>query len=983
MRNDVVDSIPIHHSVAFPVEELTTINVRGAREHNLKNINLEIPRDQLVVITGLSGSGKSSLAFDTIYAEGQRRYVECMSAYARQFLGLMKKPDVDVIEGLSPAISIEQKSVGHSPRSTVGTVTEIYDYLRLLFAKVGIQYCVTCNIPVRQQTVEQIVDAILNLRGADGELMKAQILSPLVKGRKGHYRELFDQLRRQGYTRVRVDGELQEIFEGMQLPRYKTHVVELVVDRLEVDPKHHRRLKESVDTALVLGEGGVTVLYEQTDGSWKDVYYSTSYSCPQCGRSHETPAPNMFSFNSPFGACTTCEGLGEYTDFDIQLVIPVRSLSIAEGGVGPLGKKRETFLWKQVNAYAQETGLSLTTPIEELDAEVFTTFLLGGDDRSVKVNYGHRTVKHTFIGVLPTLRHQYEQSPTASVRKSMERYFASIPCRVCQGARLKEEHLHVRVADLGIHQISAMDVESAVGWSAAVMSKLTSRQQTIAALIIKEIGERLRFLQEVGLSYLTLDRSARTLSGGESQRIRLASQIGSQLVGVTYVLDEPSIGLHQHDNRKLISSLKNLRDLGNTIIVVEHDKEMIEEADHVVDIGPGAGLHGGTIVAEFRKDHRSSTNGSRGNSYTMLRSAQAPSLTYEYITGVRSIAIPRERRQGNGRVITVKGATGHNLKNVDLVLPLGTFVCVTGMSGSGKSTLINETLYPILARHFSTSELVPLPYDRIEGIDGIDKVIEIDQSPIGRTPRSNPATYTGLFTLIRDFFTMLPEARIRGYKSGRFSFNVAGGRCEDCEGAGLRRIEMNFLPDVYVNCETCNGKRYNSETLSVRFKGKSIADVLDMSVEEALDFFADIPRIKHRLQTLWDVGLTYVRLGQQAPTLSGGEAQRVKLATELAKIGTGKTLYLLDEPTTGLHFDDVRILLSLLDKLVDRGNTVVVIEHNMDVIAHADHIIDMGPGGGSGGGRIVAQGTPEHVATVPTSLTGKYLHDELANAYEQ
>jgi excinuclease ABC subunit A len=897
-----------------------------------------------------------------------------MSAYARQFLGLMKKPDVDVIEGLSPAISIEQKSVGHSPRSTVGTVTEIYDYLRLLFAKVGVQYCVNCNIPVRQQTVEQIVDNILAVPSA-----RCQVLSPLVKGRKGHYRELFEQLRRQGFTRVRVNGELQEIVEGMQLPRYKTHVVELVVDRLTLEPEQRRRLTESVETSLTLGEGGVTVLFEEANGSWRDVYYSTSYSCPQCGRSYETPAPNMFSFNSLFGACQTCEGLGESTDFDVQLVVPDRSLSIAEGGVGPLGKLRDTFLWKQVRAYAEAVGIPLTKPIEQLEAEVIETFLRGGDDRSVKVNYGHRIVKHTFLGVLPTLRHQYEQTSSSAARKSLERYFSSAPCRTCNGARLKEEHLFVRVADVDIFTITTMDIEEAVAWFNGVMAKLTDRQQIIATLIVKEIGERLRFLQEVGLNYLSLDRSARTLSGGESQRIRLASQIGSQLVGVTYVLDEPSIGLHQHDNRKLISSLKNLRDLGNTIIVVEHDKEMIEEADHVVDIGPGAGVHGGRIIAEFRSETGSRKPETGDRDLVLITSTAAPSLTFEYLTGKRRIAIPEKRREGNGRVLALRGARGHNLRDVDLELPLGTFVCVTGMSGSGKSTLVNETLYPILARHFTTSELAPLPYDRIEGINGLDKVIEIDQTPIGRTPRSNPATYTGLFTLIRDFFTMLPEARIRGYKSGRFSFNVAGGRCEECEGAGLRRIEMNFLPDVYVNCETCNGARYNAETLSVRFKGKSIADVLDMSVEEALTFFTDIPRIKHRLQTLFDVGLTYVRLGQQAPTLSGGEAQRVKLATELAKIGTGKTLYLLDEPTTGLHFEDVRILLNLLDKLVERGNTVVVIEHNMDVIAHADHIVDMGPGGGSGGGRIVAQGTPEHVATVADSLTGHYLKAELAD----
>lgn len=963
------------------MEDLTTIHIRGAREHNLKNVNLDIPRDQLVVVTGLSGSGKSSLAFDTVYAEGQRRYVECMSPYARQFLGIMKKPDVDTIEGLSPAISIEQKSVGQNPRSTVGTVTEIYDYLRLLFAKAGIQYCVQCNIPVKQQTTEQIVDAVLLHKGSTEGERRCQILAPLVKGRKGHYRELFEQLRRQGFTRVRINSELKEIVSGMQLPRYKAHVIELVVDRVVLNTEQTKRLTDSITMALGLGEGGLTVLFEQPDGTWEDVYYSTSYSCPQCARSYETPTPSMFSFNSPFGSCQTCEGLGESSDFDADLVITDKSLSIAAGGIGPLGKQRDTFIWKQVLAYAQSVDLDVTVPIQDLPQKLMSDFLHGNGGTVVKVTYGKRLVRHTFLGLLPTLRHQYEHTSTAAMRKSLQRYFASVPCATCHGARLKTEHLCVRIANKGIHECTDMDVASAHHWFDSLLPRLSDRQRRIADLVVKEIVARLRFLQDVGLTYLTLSRSARTLSGGESQRIRLASQIGSQLVGVTYVLDEPSIGLHQHDNRKLIQSLKNLRDLGNTVIVVEHDKEMIEEADHVIDIGPGAGVHGGTVVAEFKRvgtDPQQNSNTVPNPSYTLIHHSQSTSLTHEYITGKRSIPLPVERRPGNGKVLTLHGASGHNLRNVDLVLPLGTFVCVTGMSGSGKSSLINETLYPILARYFSTSELVPLPYQKIDGIKNIDKVIEIDQAPIGRTPRSNPATYTGLFTLIRDFFTMLPEARIRGYKSGRFSFNVAGGRCEECEGAGLRKIEMSFLPDVYVDCDTCNGKRYNAETLAVRFKGKSIADVLDMTVEEALDFFADIPRIKHRLQTLFDVGLTYVRLGQQAPTLSGGEAQRVKLATELAKLSTGKTMYVLDEPTTGLHFEDIRILLSLLDKLVDRGNTVVVIEHNMDVIAHADHIVDLGPTGGKGGGQIIATGTPAEVAANPESITGRYLRAELA-----
>jgi len=944
-------------------DEVTQITIRGAREHNLRNVHLEVPRDKLVVITGLSGSGKSSLAFDTIYAEGQRRYVECMSSYARQFLGVMKKPDVDVIEGLSPAISIEQKSVGHSPRSTVGTVTEIYDYLRLLYAKVGVQFCVNCNIPVRQQTLDQIVDALL----VAGQGARVQVLSPIVKGRKGHYRELFEQFRRQGFTRVRVDGELQEIVEGMQLPRYKVHTIELVIDRLKLEADSRKRLSESVEAALHLGDSGVSALIEQPDGSWADVYYSTSYSCPSCGTSYETPAPNMFSFNSPFGACEACEGLGEAMDFDIDLVLPEKDKSIARGGIAPLGKKRETWLWKQVTAFCKQAGISMETPVGEMSQQELDAVLHGTEEAAVNVAYGATAVKHRYLGVLPSLRHQYEQTSTPTVRRSIEKYFSTHPCKSCHGARLKPAHLHVRIADRNIHWCTSLDIGAAESWFSGLADQLTDRQRIIATLILKEIVERLHFLHNVGLSYLTLDRSARTLSGGESQRIRLASQIGSQLVGVTYVLDEPSIGLHQHDNQKLIASLKDLRDLGNTIIVVEHDREMIEESDHVIDIGPGAGVNGGSVVAEFAPQQI------QKQAETVERS-----LTLQYLSGRQRIEIPEQRREGNGRSIRLLGARGHNLQRVDLDLPLGKFICVTGMSGSGKSSLINETLYPILARHFTTSELLPLPYDRIEGVDAIDKVIEIDQTPIGRTPRSNPATYTGLFTQIRDFFAMMPEAKIRGYQSGRFSFNVEGGRCEECQGAGIRKIEMSFLPDVYVACDTCNGKRYNAETLAVRFKGRSIADVLDMTVHEAFELFEDIPKIKNKLSTLRDVGLGYLRLGQQAPTLSGGEAQRVKLATELSRVSTGRTLYLLDEPTTGLHFEDIRILLKLLDRLVDRGNTVVVIEHNLDVIVHADHVVDLGPTGGSGGGRIVADGTPEQIAEVGESLTGRYVRDELS-----
>ncbi len=948
-------------------QEHTTISVRGAREHNLKNISLDIPRDTLTVITGLSGSGKSSLAFDTVYAEGQRRYVECMSSYARQFLGVMKKPDVDVIEGLSPAISIEQKSVGMSPRSTVGTVTEIYDYLRLLYAKIGVQYCVQCNIPVRQQTLDQILDSLY----AHPVGTRLQILSPVVKGRKGHYRELFEQFRRQGFTRVRIDGELVEITEGMQLARYKVHTIELVIDRLATEPDNPKRLRESVETALHLGEGGITILREEANGGWAEHFYSTQYACPQCGTSYETPAPNMFSFNSPFGACNVCSGIGEMNDFDKALVVPDPNLALDSGGIAPLGKRRETWLWKQVHAWCEQRGIALNTKISDFDPKALQELLYGSEGESVNVTYGTTHVKHSFIGVLPSLRHQYEQTTTTTVRKSIERYFATVPCRACQGHRLKRAHLHVRVADKGIHQVTTLDILSAKDWFTTLSVQLTDRQQIIAHLILKEITTRLGFLSEVGLNYLTLDRSARTLSGGESQRIRLASQIGSQLVGVTYVLDEPSIGLHQHDNAKLIASLKTLRNIGNTIVVVEHDREMIEEADHVIDIGPGAGVHGGEIVATFSMMSEA-TRPKSLSSATVDRS-----LTLQYLTGKRTVETPSERRVGNGKTLRLVGARGNNLNNVTVEIPLGTFTCVTGMSGSGKSTLINDTLYPILSKHFHHADVAALPYDSIEGLDSIDKVIEIDQTPIGRTPRSNPATYTGLFTQIRDFFTLLPEAKIRGYAAGRFSFNVSGGRCEECEGVGIRKIEMSFLPDVYVPCDSCGGRRYNTETLSVRFKGKSISDVLNMTVEEAYALFADIPKIRTKLGALMDVGLTYITLGQQAPTLSGGEAQRVKLATELSRASTGKTLYLLDEPTTGLHFEDTRVLLRLLNKLVEKGNTVVVIEHNLDVITFADHIIDLGPGGGRDGGYLVAAGTPEHVAGIPESITGRYIRSEL------
>lgn len=937
------------------------IRVRGAREHNLKNISVDIPRDQLVVITGLSGSGKSSLAFDTVFAEGQRRYVESLSSYARQFLGVIKRPDVDIIEGLSPAISIEQKSIGHNPRSTVGTVTEIYDFLRLLYAKVGVQHCVTCAIPVRQQTLDQIIDAILQYPQGT----RIQILSPVVKGRKGHYREQFESYRRQGFTRVRVNGEVREITEGMQLQRYKTHTIELIIDRLNVEQSSSKRLLESIESALHLGEGGLTVLIEDSPESWQERFFSTEYSCPQCGESYQTPAPNMFSFNSPFGACPTCDGLGELVDFDPLLVIPDPSLSLSAGGIAPLGKKRETWLWKQVAAWCQENSIDTEQPVASLSDASVQRLLYGTEDAHVSVEYGGSTIRHSFLGILPSLRHQYDNATTATIKKSIEKYFSTIQCRTCSGGRLRIPNMHVLIDGASICASTGLDIESALAWFEQLPTKLDDRQRHIAELILNEITSRLHFLVDVGLSYMTLDRSARTLSGGESQRIRLASQIGSRLVGVTYVLDEPSIGLHQHDNKKLIDSLKHLRDIGNSVVVVEHDREMIEEADAVIDIGPGAGVHGGQIVDIFCRHDRKQSNPAK------------ESITRDYLEGRRHVYAPDSRRAGNGNLLKLLGAKGNNLQNVDLEIPLGTFTCITGMSGSGKSSLINDTLYPILAKHFYNSELTPLPYASIVGLECVDKVIEIDQTPIGRTPRSNPATYTGLFTLIRDFFTMLPESKIRGYQAGRFSFNVSGGRCEDCEGVGLTKIEMNFLPDVFVACDTCGGRRYNSETLHVVYKGKSIADVLSMTVEEAYDFFKDIPKISTKLKALMDVGLTYITLGQQAPTLSGGEAQRVKLATELSKSSTGKTLYLLDEPTTGLHFEDVSVLLKLLHRLADRGNTVVVIEHNLDVVMSSDYVIDLGPGGGVNGGKIIATGTPEDVASHESSLTAVYIREEL------
>ena len=962
------------------------IIVRGAREHNLKNIDLDIPRNRLVVITGLSGSGKSSLAFDTLYAEGQRRYVECLSAYARQFLGGMERPDVDHIDGLSPAISIEQKTVSRNPRSTVGTVTEIHDYLRLLFARAGIQHCHKDGSPVQRQSLDQMVDRLLEYDKG----MRLIILAPVVRGRKGHYRELFEQIARDGFTRVRIDGELREIEENMKVDRYKIHDIEIVVDRLVVNPDARTRLADSLEIALRFGAGVVIV-----DVNGSDVLMSQKHSCPLCGSSYEEPAPNSFSFNSPYGACSTCDGLGEHRSFDLDLIIPDPVKSLNQEGLVPLGKPRNTWWWAQIHAVADRYGFDFDTPLSDISEEAMHTLLHGSGKEKYRINYTHpdgrsSTYNHSIAGVLASLKQHYQNTTSNGIREWAESFMSSRECPDCGGGRLRKESLAVLIDGHSIHHLSAMSIQQALRTLGAL--RLTPRQREIGAQIIKEISSRLEFLVNVGLDYLTLSRNARSLSGGEAQRIRLATQIGTQLVGVLYILDEPSIGLHQRDNTRLIESLKQLRDLGNSVIVVEHDREMIESADHVIDLGPAAGEFGGEVVAQgtvaelLRVNGKGKSNGKangvrKGNSATeneMLKHLSGKgSLTSAYLRGAQSIAVPERRREGNGQWLSLHGARGHNLKNVDLRLPLGSFICVTGVSGSGKSSLVNETLYPVLARHFYKSNVATLPFERIEGLEHIDKVIDIDQTPIGRTPRSNPATYTGLFTFIRDLFTSLPEAKIRGYQAGRFSFNVEGGRCDACSGDGVRKIEMNFLPDVYVECEVCKGKRYNRETLEVRFHGKSIADVLQMSVAEALDFFVDIPRVHRKLRTLYDVGLGYIRLGQQATTLSGGEAQRVKLSTELSKIGTGNTMYILDEPTTGLHFEDVRMLLAVLGQLVDKGNTVVVIEHNLDVIKAADWLIDLGPEGGELGGYIVAEGPPEQLVTVAGSHTGHYLRKEL------
>ncbi len=934
-----------------------TIYVKGAREHNLKNVDVEIPRDKFVVITGLSGSGKSSLAFDTIYAEGQRRYVESLNAYARQFLGLMEKPDVDYIDGLSPAISIEQKSTSRNPRSTVGTVTEIYDYFRLLFARIGTPHCPQCGRKVERQTVQQMVDTV----AAWPEGTRILILAPVVRGRKGEYKELFAQYRKEGFVRIRVDGETFLLEDEIPLDKNKKHSIELVVDRLIVETGMQKRLTDSVELALKQASG---ILYVHRLDSKEDILFSEQFACAHCNLSFEEPAPRNFSFNSPFGACPACDGLGMLTKIDPKLIVPNENLSINAGAIVALNHRREGWLYDMIASLAVQFGFDLNIPWKQLPKDIRHMILYGLGDQKFNFRYRRNNTylewESKYEGIINNLQRRYKQTRSNHVRRWIEGFMNTVECSVCHGARLKPESLAVTIRGLSITRLSDLSIKEAIRFFETL--ELTQQQEAIARQILKEVRQRLSFLNNVGLDYLSLSRAAGTLSGGEAQRIRLATQIGSQLVGVLYILDEPSIGLHQRDNTRLIGTLQQLRDLGNTVLVVEHDKETIELADHVIDLGPRAGLHGGEIVAQ-------------GTPKQIAKNSK--SLTGLYLSGKKSIPIPASRRKGNGKTLKILGARGHNLKNVTVSFPLGAMICVTGVSGSGKSSLINETLYTALARHFYASRKKPLPFRALEGLEHIDKVINLDQSPIGRTPRSNPATYTGLFTPIRDLFTQLPESKIRGYKPGRFSFNVKGGRCEACEGDGVKKIEMHFLPDVYVQCEVCKGRRYNRETLQIKYKGKSIADILDMTVNQALEFMANIPVVKRRLQTLSDVGLGYIHLGQAATTLSGGEAQRVKLATELSKMGTGNTMYILDEPTTGLHFEDIRMLLSVLNRLVDKGNTVVVIEHNLDVIKTADWVIDIGPEGGERGGRIIARGTPEQVAAKKESYTGHYLKREL------
>lgn len=926
------------------------IEVYGAREHNLKNIDLKIPRNKLVVFTGLSGSGKSSLAFDTIFAEGQRRYLETFSAYARQFLGGLERPDVDKIDGLSPVIAIEQKTVSRSPRSTVGTITELYDFLRLLYARVGTAYSYISGEKMVKYSDEQIVDLILNQYHGK----KIVLLAPTVKGRKGHYRELFEQILKMGFTKVRVDGEVKDITAGMKLDRYKIHDIDIVIDRLAIDKKDRKRIYDAVLLAMKHGNKEMMVMDFETE---EVRHFSRLLMCPTSGLSYPEPEPSLFSFNTPYGACPKCNGLGMVSEASMDKVIPDPNKSVRQGGLAPLGDYKKSWIFEKIESYLESQGFTIKTPLKDLPEEVMNVILYGNSDMEV---IGKNAIK--FDGIVNVIGRHSEES-SAAIQRWAQSFMNQVECDSCKGARLKKEALFFKIADKNIGELAAMDLSVLNGFFDAIEEKLTADENVIATEILKEIRSRLGFILEVGLDYLTLHRSAKTLSGGEAQRIRLATQIGSELMNVLYVLDEPSIGLHQRDNTRLINSLKRLRDTGNSVIVVEHDKEMIEAADFVVDIGPGAGKHGGQII----------------NATTVDKMMATESLTTQYLKGIKKIEIPKERRIGNGNVLELIGASGHNLKNVDLKIPLGTFTCVSGVSGSGKSSLINQTLYPILLAEIYNGVRKPLPYKKIKGLEYLDKVIEIDQTPIGRTPRSNPATYTKVFDEIRTLFSGLQEAQIRGYKPGRFSFNVAGGRCETCKGGGMKLIEMNFLPDVYVECETCNGKRYNRETLEVRYKGKSIADILEMTIEEAVVFFEPVPKIFRVLETLNSVGLGYVSIGQSSTTLSGGEAQRIKLAAELSKKGTGKTIYILDEPSTGLHFEDIQNLLDVLQRLVNEGNTVLVIEHNLDIIKVADHVIDVGPEGGRGGGMIVAQGTPEEIVkkAKKTSHTAKYLELEL------
>lgn len=943
------------------MQEKEYINVYGARVHNLKDIDAEIPRNSLTVITGLSGSGKSSLAFDTLFAEGQRRYIETFSAYARNFLGNLERPDVDKITGLSPVISIEQKTTNKNPRSTVGTTTEIYDYLRLLFARAGVAYSYLSGEPMVKYTEEQILNLILK----DYAGKKIYLLAPVVRARKGHYRELFEQVRKKGYLYVRVDGEVREVMHGMKLDRYKNHDIEVVIDKLIVADKDVKRLKQSVATAMRQGDGLMMILDLDTE---EVRHYSKRLMCPVTGLAYREPAPHNFSFNSPQGACPKCKGLGIVSQIDEDKVIPDREISIYEGAIAPLGKYKNSMIFWQIAALLEKYELTLKTPLKDFPDEAIEEVLYGSDERiKIKSSLIGTSSDYfvTFEGVIKYIQMLQEKDASATAQKWADQFAMTTVCPECKGQRLNKEALHFRLHDKNICELANMDISELYEWINQVDAHLSDKQQLIASEILKEIRTRLKFLLDVGLDYLSLNRTSVSLSGGESQRIRLATQIGSQLVNVLYILDEPSIGLHQRDNVRLIHSLKELRDIGNTVIVVEHDKDMMLEADHIIDMGPKAGRLGGEVVFS-------------GTPQEML---QTDTLTSQYLNGKMEIEVPTRRREGNGKSIWLRGARGNNLKNVSVEFPLGKLICVTGVSGSGKSTLINDTLQPILSQKFYRSLQDPLPYDSIEGLEHIDKVVNVDQSPLGRTPRSNPATYTGVFSDIRSLFVGLPEAKIRGYKPGRFSFNVSGGRCEACSGNGYKTIEMNFLPDVYVPCEVCHGKRYNRETLEVRYKGKSIADVLDMTINRAVEFFENVPQILNKIKVLQEVGLGYIKLGQSSTTLSGGESQRVKLATELAKRDTGKTLYILDEPTTGLHFEDIRVLLGVLNRLVEKGNTVIVIEHNLDVIKMADYLIDMGPEGGKGGGQLLCCGTPEEVAKSDKGYTARFLREELKQRF--